>query len=62
MWIYNVTFFKVFMYVSNRGQTYGPTDKHTSHIRREFSNFMQASRDAVVGFIKAACQNIYTSV
>jgi hypothetical protein len=43
-------------------KTCGPTDKHTSHNRREFTNFLQASRNAVVGFIEAAYQNIYTSV
>jgi hypothetical protein len=42
-------------------KTYGPTNKHTSHIRREFTNFLQAGRDAVVGFIEATYQNIYTS-
>lgn len=54
-------FFKIFMYVSE-DKTYGPADKQTSHNRREFTKFLQASRDAVVGLIEAACQNIYTSV
>jgi len=49
------------MYVSE-DKTYGPADKQTSHNRREFTKFLQASRDAVVGLIEAACQNIYTSV
>jgi hypothetical protein len=45
-----------------KDEMWGPTDKHTPHMRRDFTNFLQASRDALVDFFEAACQNVYTSV
>jgi hypothetical protein len=42
-------------------EIYGPSENHIFHMRLDFMNFLEASRDAVVGFIEAACQNIYTS-